>query len=71
MRGLSIAYFVVVHPVVRAHGINSVVAAQVGSPDGEVVYLEVDPKVEDEVELGAVDQEEVVDRGVDGRDQAD
>lgn len=60
------SYFDVMDPVVRTDNINSVIRAQICPSDGQVIDLEVDCEVEDNVELGAIYQDQIVDRGIDG-----
>lgn len=49
------AYLIVVDPIVGSDGINAIVATQVSSPDGQMVGFNINGKVQDDVELGAVD----------------
>ena len=58
--GVGLAYFVVVNPVVLADCINPIVASKIGSTNGEMVHFDVSPKLEDKVELGTIDQDEIV-----------
>ena len=64
-------YFVVMDVVVRPDCVDTVVAAQVGSSDREMVRFDVHGEVQNNMELGTVDQDQVMDRGVCRRDQAD
>jgi hypothetical protein len=59
-------HFNVVDPVVCTNNVNSVVGAQVSSADGQMVHLEVLGKVKDDVKLGAVNEDDIVDSSVDG-----
>lgn len=58
-------YFIVVNPVVLADRINAIVASKVGSTNGEVVHFDVSSKLEDEVELRTIDQDEIVEARID------
>lgn len=49
------AYLIVVNPIVGSNGINSIIAPQVCSPDSQMVDFNINGKVQDNVELGAVD----------------
>lgn len=59
--------FVIVNPVVLANCINAIVASKIGSADGEVVHFDVSSKLEDEVKLRTIDQDEIVEAGIDWR----
>lgn len=66
----STTNLVVMDPVVGTDRIDAVVTAQVRPADRQVVDLDVHAKVQHEVELRAVDQDQVVDGGIDSRDDA-
>lgn len=53
-------------PIICANHVNPIIRTQVGPSDGEVIYLEVLCKVKDDVKLWAVNENEVVNRSVDG-----
>jgi hypothetical protein len=57
--------------IVCANCINTIVTAEISTPDGKMVRFHVDGKVEHDVELWAIDQDQVMDGGIRWRDQAD
>lgn len=61
----------VMNPVVGTNDIDSIIRSQVTTTNGQVVCLEVDDEVEDNVKLGAVNKDEVVDCSIDWRDETD
>jgi len=60
------SYLDIVDPIICANHVNPIIGTQVGPSDGEVIYLEVFSKVKDDVKLWAVNENEVVNRSVDG-----
>jgi len=58
-------------PVVFPDRIDAVVAAEIGASDRQMIDLNVLGEVEDEVELRTVDKNQVVEAGVDWRDDPD
>lgn len=52
--------------VVVTNNIYAVIRAEIGTTDGQVVCLEIHSKIEHDMELGGVDQDQVMDCGVDG-----
>lgn len=68
MRGM---YLDIVDPVIRAHYVDTIIRAKVSASNCQVVNLKVDSKVEDDMEFGAVNQNEIMNCSVNGRDQAD
>jgi hypothetical protein len=54
-----------VNPVILADSINAIVAPKIGSTNGQVVHFDVSSKLEDEVELWAIDQDEIVEARID------
>ena len=52
-------------PVVLTDGIDTIVASEIGASDSQMVDLDVLGEVKDEVELRAVDEDEIVKAGVD------
>lgn len=58
--GINFADFVIVNPVILANRINAIIASKIGSTNGEMVHFDVSPELEDEVELGTIDQDEIV-----------
>lgn len=61
------AYFIIVDPVVLANRINTIVAPEVGSTDGQMIHFDVSSKLEDEMEFRTVDQDEIVEARIDWR----
>lgn len=59
-------HFNVVDPVVCTNNVNSIIGAQVCPANGQMVDLEVLGEVKDDVKLGAVNEDYVVDNSVDG-----
>jgi uncharacterized SAM-binding protein YcdF (DUF218 family) len=56
---------VIVNPVILADSINAIVAPKIGSTNGQVVHFDVSSKLEDEVELWTIDQDEIVEARID------
>lgn len=67
----SASYLDIVDPIICANHVNPIIRTQVGPSDGEVIYLEVLSKVKDDVKLWAVNENEVVNRSVDGWNYSD
>lgn len=63
-------YLVVVYPIVCPNSINAILTTQVGSTNSQMISFNVDSKVKNDVELRAVDEDQVMDRGIGGRDQS-
>lgn len=61
----NLTYLVIVNPVVLADRINAIVAPKIGSANGEMVHFDVSSKLEDEVELRTIDQDEIVKTRID------
>lgn len=60
-------YFVIVDPVVLTNCINAIVASKIGSTNGEMVDFDVSSKLEDEMKLRTIDQDEIVEARIDWR----
>lgn len=67
----GIADLIVVDPVVLANCVNAVIATQIGATDGEMIHFHIFPELEDEVELGAVNQNKIMEASINGRYDAD
>lgn len=63
-------YLVVVNPIVRANSIDAIVASQICASDCEMADLNIETVVKGKVKFGAINQDQVVDRRVGGRDQS-
>lgn len=59
------------NPIIFTNGVNAIVTPQVGSADGEMIDFDVLPELEDEMELRTVDQDEIMEAGIDWRYDAD
>lgn len=58
------------NPIVRANSIDAIVASQICATDCEMVDLNIETVVKNKVEFGAINQDQIVDRRVGGRDQS-
>jgi hypothetical protein len=58
-------------PIILTHGVDAIVTPKIGSADSEMIYLDVLPELEDEVELRTVDQDEIMETCIDWRHDAD
>lgn len=67
----GVLYFVVVDVVVRPDSVDTIVATQIGASDRKMVRFDIHGEVQNNMELGTIDQDQVMDGGVCGRDQAD
>lgn len=56
-------------PVICPNCINTIVGSQVSTPDCQVVDLNIHTKIEDEVELWTVDQDQVMYGSINWADQ--
>jgi hypothetical protein len=70
-KGPPKVYLDVMNPVVSAHKVDTVIGAEISTTNGQMVDLDIHAKVEDDVELRTINQEQVVHRGVGWRDQTD
>ena len=61
----SLPDFVIMDPVVLADCIDAIIASEVGSTNGKMVHFNVSSKLEDEVELRTIDQDEIVEARID------
>jgi hypothetical protein len=58
-------------PIVLADGVDAIITSKIGSTDSEMIHLNILPELEDEVELRTVDQDEIMEAGIDWRHDAD
>ena len=54
-------------PVVLTNSIDAVITSKVSSTDGEMIHFDISAKLEDEVELWTVNQDEIMEAGVNWR----
>jgi len=54
-------------PVVLANSIDAVITSKISSTDSEMINFDISSKLEDEVEFWTVNQDEVMEAGVDWR----
>jgi hypothetical protein len=59
------------NPIILTNGVDAIVTSKIGSADSEMIHLDVLPELEDEVELRTVDQDEIMEAGIDWRHYAD
>ena len=58
------------NPVICTDNVNSVVRAEICAPNCQVINLNIDSKVEHNVKLRTVNKDQVVNRGIDRRNEA-
>jgi hypothetical protein len=58
-------------PIILTNGVNAIIASKIGSADSEMINLNILPELEDEVEFRTVDQNEIMEAGIDWRYDAD
>ena len=56
--------------IVCSNGIDSIIRSQVRPSNGQVIDFNIKCKIEDKVELGAVNQQQIVDCSIDRGDQS-
>lgn len=66
---VTVGDFDIMHPVVCTNYINTIIGAEVGTADSQMIDFQIDSEVKDDVELGAVNQDKIMHRGIDGRDE--
>jgi hypothetical protein len=59
------ANLIVMNVVVRSNRINTIVATQVRPADGQVIYFDVQDKIEHNVKFRTVHQNQVMNRRID------
>lgn len=65
------AHLIIVDPVVLPNSINAIVAPKISPANSEVVHFDVPSKLEDEVKLGAIDKDEIVETSINRRHNSD
>lgn len=68
---VSLAYLVVVNPVVGTNSINAIVATKISTSNREMINLHVEREVNYDVELRTVDKDKIMNTGVDWLNQPD
>ena len=61
-----VADLIVVDPVILANRINTIIASKICTTNGQMIHFYVLPELEDEVELGAVNQNKVMKASING-----
>ena len=68
--GWQRANLIVVNMIICPNHVYTVITTKVCSADSQVIHLDVQYKVENNVKLWAVDQDQVMNRGVSWRNQS-
>lgn len=63
-------HLVIMNMVIGPNRVDAIEGSKIASPNGQVKHLDVQSEIKNEVELGTVDKNEVMNRCIDGRYQS-
>ncbi len=64
------SYLIVMNPVVRPNGINTIIGAKIRSSNSQVIHFNINSKIKNEMELRTVNKDQVMNRDIGGRDES-